>query len=244
MLSPPEPEPERSVEPGFPRAAVAATRDQVVRRSAPFGTGPHEGRDRCRAPRYAERTRWAKCSRNAPATMPVGTATMPLGTGVRVPTPHGQDRTMKHPHLPTTEAAVTAIHEIAREFGLEFAVTHDIGADQTSRRTAAGAFTVLDPDGSLPHEAFVELGGSPAVTVRLFPEDDAKVTVDDVDFEDLPRDSVPAFLRSVYGGLARVKGRAFPPGHWLIVPLPGDETYRELIPHTTLTPWLARNARA
>ncbi|MET9696475.1 hypothetical protein ABZY31_06070 [Streptomyces sp. NPDC006529] len=150
---------------------------------------------------------------------------------------------MERPHLPSTEAAVTAIREIALAHGLAMTVTDDIGADQTSRRTSAGAFATLDPDGSLPHEAFVELAGSPAVTVQLFPEDDAKITVDDVEFHDVPRDSVPAFLRSVYGGLARTKGRFFPPGHWLIVPLPGDETYRELIAGTTLTPWLARTAR-
>ncbi|MEU6984011.1 hypothetical protein ABZ946_11325 [Streptomyces sp. NPDC046324] len=150
---------------------------------------------------------------------------------------------MTHPHLPTTESAVTAIREIAHEYNLEMIVTDDIGADQTSRRTAAGVFTVLDPDGSLPHEALVELGGSPAVTVRLFPEDDAKITVDGVDFEDVPRDSVPAFVRSVHGGLAYVKGRFFPPGWRLIVPLPGDETYKELILDESLTPWLSRQVR-
>ena len=150
---------------------------------------------------------------------------------------------MKHPHLASTEAAVVAIREIAQEHNLEMTVTDDIGADQTSRRTSAGAFAVLDPDGSLPHEAFIELGGSPAVDVRLFPEDDAKITVDGVDFEDVPRDSVPAFLRSVYGGLAYVKARFLPSGQWLIVPLPGDETYRELIVRNMLTPWLARRMR-
>ncbi|MFF7179827.1 hypothetical protein [Streptomyces sp. NPDC008121] len=150
---------------------------------------------------------------------------------------------MGHPHLPTTEAAVAAIREIARTHGLDIRVTDDIGADQTSRRTSAGAFTVLDPDGSLPHEAFVELGGAPAVTVRLYPEDDAKITVEGIEFEDVPRDSVPAFLRSVHGGLASVKGRFFPPGWWLIVPLPGDETYKELVPTGTLSPWLSARVR-
>ncbi|TPQ19336.1 hypothetical protein [Streptomyces sporangiiformans] len=150
---------------------------------------------------------------------------------------------MSHPHLPTTEAAVAAIREIAEEYGVPFTVTHDIGADRTSRRTASGAFTVTDPDGSLPHEAFVELAGTPAVSVRLFPEDDAWITVDNVEFHDIPRDSAPAFLHSVYGGLARTRGRFFPPGQWLVVPLPGDETYKELIVDTTLTPWLARSAR-
>ncbi|MEU8996128.1 hypothetical protein AB0C95_15190 [Streptomyces caniferus] len=147
------------------------------------------------------------------------------------------------PHLPTTESAVTAVREIAAEYRLGLTVTDDIGADRTSRRTAAGAFTVLDSDGSLAHEAFVELGGSPAVTVQVFPEDDAKVTVDGVEFADVPRDAVPAFLRSVYGGRAHVKARFFPPGEWLIVPLPGDETYKELIFPGGLSPWLARNVR-
>lgn len=152
----------------------------------------------------------------------------------------GRDR---HPHLPTTESAVGAIRAVAEEFHLEMTVTDDIGADQTSRRTSAGAFTVLDPDGSLPHEAFVELGGSPSVTVRLYPEDDAQITVDGIVFDDIPRDSVPAFLRSAHGGLAHVKGRFFPPGWWLIVPLPGDETYKELVLRGTLTPWLSRQVR-
>ncbi|MEU9701317.1 hypothetical protein [Streptomyces sp. NPDC047981] len=150
---------------------------------------------------------------------------------------------MAHPHLPTTESAVTALRETAREFGLEMKVTDDIGADQTSRRTSAGAFTVLDADGSLPHEAFVELGGSPAMTVQLFPEDDAKIDVDGVEFADIPRDAVPAFVRSVHGGLAHVKGKFFPPGWWLIVPLPGDETYKELVLRGTLTPWMSGRVR-
>jgi hypothetical protein len=157
--------------------------------------------------------------------------------------PWGMIGIMEHPHLPTTEAAVTAIREFAHEYNLEIAVTDDIGADQTSRRTAAGAFTALDPDGTLPHEAFVELGGSPSVDVRIFPEDDAQITVDGVVFDDVPRDSVPAFLRAVHGGLARVKRRMLPPGTWLIVSLPGDETYKEMIFRNTLSPWLARNAR-
>ncbi|MFF8790927.1 hypothetical protein [Streptomyces sp. NPDC015125] len=148
-----------------------------------------------------------------------------------------------HPHLPTTESAVTALRAIAAEYHLDLTVTDDIGADRTSRRTSAGLFTVLDADGSLPHEAFVELGGSPAVTVQIFPEDDARITVDGVEFADVPRDAVPAFLRSVYGGLAYVKTRFFPPGQWLVVPLPGDETYREPIVHGGLSPWLARSVR-
>ncbi|MFF5336652.1 hypothetical protein [Streptomyces sp. NPDC013181] len=150
----------------------------------------------------------------------------------------------QHAHLASTEAAVTAVREVAREYGLEVAVTDDIGADQTSRRASAGAFAVVDADGSLPHEAFIELGGAPAVTVQVFPEDDARITVDGVVFDDVPRDSVPAFLRSVYGGMAHVKrGRFLLSGEWLVVPLPGDETYKELVPRMQLSPWLARNIR-
>ncbi|MFD5069865.1 hypothetical protein ACIOEZ_35120 [Streptomyces sp. NPDC087866] len=151
---------------------------------------------------------------------------------------------MTHPHLPTTEAAVTAVREVAQAYDLEATVADDIGADRTSRRESAGAYAVTDADGSLPHEAFIELGGAPAVTVQLFPEDDARITVDGVVFDDVPRDSVPAFLRSVYGGMAYVKGRFFPPGQWLVVPLPGDETYKELVPRALLSPWLSRNFRS
>ncbi|HEV3171910.1 MAG TPA: hypothetical protein VGZ32_16280 [Actinocrinis sp.] len=149
----------------------------------------------------------------------------------------------RHPHLPSTEAAATAIRDIAREYNRSVTVTDDIGADQTSRRITAGALGITDPDGSLPHEAYLELAGSPEVTVQLFPEDDATITVDGVEFPDLPRDAVPAFLRSIYSGLAFVEAKTFPPAMWLTVPLPGDETYKELIVRTTLTPWLSRNAR-
>ncbi|MFD9880508.1 hypothetical protein ACFWZT_03450 [Streptomyces alboflavus] len=144
-------------------------------------------------------------------------------------------------HLHSTEAAVGALRAVAREHQREIEVTHDIGADRTSRRTAAGFEVVTDPDGSLPHEAFVEFGGSPRLSVRLYPDDDALIEVEGVECHDIPRDSVPAFVRSVLGGLAYVKGRRFPPGYWLVVPLPGDETYKELIPMISLTPWL--NAR-
>ncbi|MEV7288219.1 hypothetical protein AB0O01_27250 [Streptomyces sp. NPDC093252] len=146
-------------------------------------------------------------------------------------------------HLPTTEAAVTALRALAEEYGREILVGHDIGADQTSRRSAAGVGVTTDPDGSLPHEAYVEFGGSPVVDVRLFPEDDALIKVDGVEFHDIPRDEVPDFLRSVYGGLAYVKGRLFPPGYRLIVPLPGDRTYKELIAMISLTPWLSEQVR-
>lgn len=51
-------------------------------------------------------------------------------------------------HLPTTEAAVTALRALADRYGREIEVTHDIGADQTSRRTTAGVgvTTEVHPD--------------------------------------------------------------------------------------------------
>ena len=146
-------------------------------------------------------------------------------------------------HLPTTEAAVTALRALAAEYAREIEVSHDIGADQTSRRSAAGVGVTTDPDGSLPHEAYIELGGLPRVTVRLYPEDDALITVDGVECPDVRRDDVPAFLRSLFGDLAHVKARRFPPGHFLIVPLPGDRTHREYVPMLHLTPWLSSRVR-
>ena len=146
-------------------------------------------------------------------------------------------------HLPTTEAAVTALRAIAAEYAREIEVTHDIGADQTSRRSAAGVGVTTDPDGSLPHEAFVEFGGLPRVSVRLYPDDDALIEVEGVECPDIPRDDVPAFLRSVFGGLAYVKARRFPPGRFLIVPLPGDRTHREYLPMINLSPWLSGRVR-
>lgn len=97
---------------------------------------------------------------------------------------------MDRPHFAGTEAVVVAIREVARAFDLEVRPTDGIGADHASRRTPAGAFSVIDPDGSLPHEAFVELSGSPAVTIQVFPDDDAKITVDGVEFPAAPCDSV------------------------------------------------------
>ncbi|MDO0913522.1 hypothetical protein QQM39_22540 [Streptomyces sp. DT2A-34] len=145
--------------------------------------------------------------------------------------------------LTTTEAAVTALRAVAAEYAREIEVSHDIGADQTSRRSAAGVGVTTDRDGSLPHEAYVELGGLPRVSVRLYPEDDALITVEGVECPDVRRDDVPAFLRSLYDGLAHVKARRFPPGHFLIVPLPGDRTYREYMPLIGLTPWLSGRVR-
>ncbi|GAA5048800.1 hypothetical protein [Streptomyces similanensis] len=146
-------------------------------------------------------------------------------------------------HLPTTEAAVTACRSLAEEYLREIEVTHDIGADQTSRRSAAGVGVTTDPDGTLPHEAFVEFGGLPRVTVRLYPDDDALITVEGVEFLDLPRDEVPAFLRAVFGDRAFVTARRFPPGYRLVIPLPGDRTYKERVPMIGLTSWLSGRVR-
>ncbi|MFI6033926.1 hypothetical protein ACIBBD_07120 [Streptomyces sp. NPDC051315] len=145
-------------------------------------------------------------------------------------------------HLPTTEAAVTALRAIASEYGHAIEVTHDVGADQTSRRTAAGVGVTTDPDGSLPHEAYVELGGRPPVSVRLHPDGDALITVDGVECPDVARDDVPAFLRSLYDGHAWVQSRRFPPSQFLMVPLPGDRVHKEFI-LVGLSPWLADRAR-
>ncbi|MEU6505906.1 hypothetical protein [Streptomyces sp. NPDC046942] len=146
-------------------------------------------------------------------------------------------------HLPTTQAAVNALRDLAARYAREIEVTDDIGADQTSRRSAAGIGTTTDPDGSLPHEAYVEFGGLPRVSVRLYPDDDALITVEGVECPDIARDDVPAFLRSVFDGLAHVKARRFPPGYRLVVPLPGDRTHIEYVPMILLSPWLSRNIR-
>ncbi|ANS66433.1 hypothetical protein SLINC_4209 [Streptomyces lincolnensis] len=146
-------------------------------------------------------------------------------------------------HFPSTESAVTALRLLAAEYGREIEVTHDIGADRTSRRTSAGVGVTTDPDGSLPHEAFVEFGGAPRVSVRLYPDDDALIEVEGVECPDVARDDVPAFLRSVFDDLAYVKGRRFPPGYFLIVPLPGDRTHKEWMPVINLSPWLSGRAR-
>ncbi|CAL9486943.1 hypothetical protein [Streptomyces sp. enrichment culture] len=145
--------------------------------------------------------------------------------------------------LPTTEAAVTALRALAETYEREIEVSHDIGADQTSRRSAAGVGVVTDPDGSLPHEAHVEFGGHPRVRVRLYPEDDALIDIDGVKCPDVPREDVPAFLRSVFEDRAYVKARRFPPGYFLIVPMPGDRTHKEFIPQLLLTPWLSARVR-
>ncbi|WP_225877301.1 hypothetical protein [Streptomyces resistomycificus] len=146
-------------------------------------------------------------------------------------------------HLPTTQAAVTALRDLAMEYAREVEVTHDIGADQTSRRTAAGVGVTTDADGSLPHEAFVEFGGLPRVSVRLYPDDDALIDVEGVECPDVAREDVPAFLRSVFDELAYVRARRFPPGYFLIVPLPGDRAHKEYVSMIRLSPWLSGRVR-
>lgn len=47
-------------------------------------------------------------------------------------------------HLPTTQSAVTALRAVAEEYALEIEVTDDIGADQTSRHSAAGVGVTTD----------------------------------------------------------------------------------------------------
>lgn len=150
---------------------------------------------------------------------------------------------MTHAQLPSTEAAVAAVRETAAEFGLAVTTSHDIGTDQVSRRTDADFTATTDTGGSLPHDAFIELGGSPAVEVTVHADGDAVITVDGVEFRDLDRDEVPAFLRSLYGGLAHVKGRFFPPGRWLVVPLPGGRTHKELVLGAILSPWTSGRVR-
>jgi hypothetical protein len=146
-------------------------------------------------------------------------------------------------HLPTTQAAVTALTALAARYAREIEVSDDIGADQTSRRSSAGFGVTTDPDGSLPHEAYVEFGGVPRVSVRLYPDDDALITVEGIECPDIARDDVPAFLRSVFEGLAHVRARRFPPGYRLVVPLPGDRAHTEYVPMFLLSPWLSRNVR-
>lgn len=154
------------------------------------------------------------------------------------------------PELPSTEAAVAALREVAERRGLEVSVEHAIGADESSRRSAAGAFSVTDEDGSLPHEALLEIpatdgpsGGpaTPQITVQLFEEGDAHITVDGITFHDLPRSVTPAFLEAVLERRVRVKMTWYPPFCRLIVALPGDRTYKENISlvHGGLSRWMS-----
>ncbi|WP_406420957.1 hypothetical protein [Streptomyces sp. NBC_00842] len=117
---------------------------------------------------------------------------------------------MGRPHFAGTETNVLAIREIAHAFDPEVRATNDIGADQVSRRTSAGAFVITDADGSLPHRVFVELIG-PGHQGPVFPDDDAKITIEDVEFPDIPRAPVPDLLRSVHVGMTHVKARSSRP---------------------------------
>ncbi|MGI5336138.1 hypothetical protein ACQEVS_01380 [Streptomyces sp. CA-181903] len=150
--------------------------------------------------------------------------------------------TSTDPH-PSTEAVVTAVREVAAEYGRTVAaVTHDIGADRVARRTSAPLFAVADPDGSLPHEAFVELAGPPHVELTVHPEGDTRVVVEGVDFPDVAHEHVPDFLRALFLGTAHVATRFFPPATTFVVPLPGDVTYKEYV-GVPLSPWLAARRR-
>ncbi|MFB6889099.1 hypothetical protein ACFCX4_07260 [Kitasatospora sp. NPDC056327] len=150
---------------------------------------------------------------------------------------------MPHPRLPSTQAAVTAIEALAARHGRAVSTGHDIGRD----RTFAG-WVGADGGGAdelaagVPHEALVEIAGPPTITVRLFVHDEAVVTVDNIAF-DVPRDSVPAFLNSVWTGLVHVRQRVFPPSCTMIVTVPGESSYREAVTLYTLSPWLAGKLR-
>ncbi|GAA1363091.1 hypothetical protein [Streptomyces beijiangensis] len=137
---------------------------------------------------------------------------------------------MSFAELSSTEAALAAIRTTAVESGR----------------------TVTEPVGRPPHDVRVEITGSPRVAVTLYTGGDTAVTVETVEFRDLERDEVVPFLRSVYGGTAFVhavtKWHQFllpftAAGYWLVVPLPGDRTYKELVPRMVLTPWLASRRR-
>ncbi|MFJ4090871.1 hypothetical protein ACIPYS_04750 [Kitasatospora sp. NPDC089913] len=151
---------------------------------------------------------------------------------------------MPHPPLPSTQSAVLAVEAMAARHAREVSTTHDIGRDRTFAglvgTDAAGAGA--DELAAIPHEALVEIAGPPEVTVRLFVHDEALVTVEHVPF-DVPRDSVPAFLNSVWTGLVHVRQRVFPPSCTMIVTVPGEPSYREPVTALTLTPWLTRRIR-
>lgn len=145
----------------------------------------------------------------------------------------------------STESVVGAVCAVAREYGHgeRLRVTHDIGADQVSRRTQAPFGSATDPGGSLPHEGFVEIASTPAVEVTVYPDGDAAIDVDGVEFRDVPREQAPAFLRAVYDGSAYVHRKVFPPQLWLVVPLPDGTAHRELVLPLVTTPWLRGRAR-
>ncbi|MBD0692735.1 hypothetical protein [Streptomyces sp. CBMA123] len=144
-----------------------------------------------------------------------------------------------HPStLPTTQAAVLAIEAVAARHGRTVRAQHDIGSDQTF----AGLVGQDGGPGAVPHEALLEFDGSPRLAVRLFSHDEVTVTVEGIAF-DVPRDSVPAFLNSVWADLVHVRARTFPPSTTLIVTVPGEPGYREAVGPHDLTPWLSGRIR-
>ncbi|NSC22655.1 hypothetical protein FM076_16340 [Streptomyces albus subsp. chlorinus] len=161
---------------------------------------------------------------------------------------------MDHSHHPpqihSTEAAVRVLSALAERRGLPVAVEHAIGADESSRRTAAGAFAVTDEDGSLPHEALLEIPATdgpngapltPRITVQLFEEGDAHITLDHVTFHDLPREATPAFLEAVFDRRAHLRRTWYPPFCRLVVALDDELSYKEVVPmaYGGLSRWLA-----
>ncbi|KOV36860.1 hypothetical protein ADK60_05765 [Streptomyces sp. XY431] len=149
---------------------------------------------------------------------------------------------MPHPPLPSTQSAVLAIEATAARHGREVSTSHDIGRDRTFAGLVGADGAAADELAAIPHEALVEIAGPPEVTVRLFVHDEALVTVEHVPF-DVPRDSVPAFLNSLWTGLVHLDQRVFPPSCTMIVTVPGEPSYREAVTALTLTPWLARRIR-
>lgn len=155
----------------------------------------------------------------------------------------------------STEAVVLAVREVAAAHGHGVRVSHDIGADRVSRRTDAPIGAVTDPDGSLPHEAFLETATEPRLEVTVYPDGDAVIVVEGVEFHDVPADDVPAFVRCVYDGAAHVTGgcpsgvRRLPPlrwlaaTRWLVVPLPHGPVHREPVLPLCGTRWLTARTR-
>ncbi|WP_327065458.1 hypothetical protein OG500_06675 [Kitasatospora sp. NBC_01250] len=152
--------------------------------------------------------------------------------------------------LPTTQAAVVAATAVAERHGRRVTATHDIGDDQTFaglHRPGAPVGASRGTDWThqdlahVPHEALLEFGGVPGISVRLFDHDEVTVTVEGVAFEDVPRDSMPAFLDAVWSGLAHTKVHRFPPGLTLKVAVPGEPTYSELVLRATA--WINGIAR-
>ncbi|MFF8772284.1 hypothetical protein [Kitasatospora sp. NPDC015120] len=149
---------------------------------------------------------------------------------------------MPHDPLPSTQSAVFAVEAMAARHGRSVRTSHDIGADRTFAGLVGTDGGDRDELAAIPHEALIEISGPPEVTVRLFVHDEAVVTVDAIAF-DVPRDSVPAFLNSVWTGLVHLRQRVFPPSCTMIVTVPGERSYREAVTLYTLTPWLAGRIR-